>query len=696
MYVMIAMSLLTAGMTLYLGFNVYKLAIKGLFKNRWSTNTLYTISTLTIVVVSILSLFIPGLPLMVEAAPLVLGFWHLGEAIEHSLLNKLNVNLDVRDCLPQKVKLVINNQKEESDVKAIKPKDILFLEAGNVIPVDGVLLEATQIYTTRVDGSPYLKTFQKGEVVKSGMQLPANCKPVTMQATGTYENSYLAQIAENIKKANKNKAPVEQFTAKVLKYFVPGVVAVAVLTGIIVASFFPPALAIQAVVSVLVSACPCALSLITPMAVKIGMKKASEKGVVFKDGKSLQAAASIDAIVFDLNGTLTKGEVRVTQLRVTDKKYLNYLDLLESHSEHALAKRIRQHISSEGLSGAKKLIAKNIDDTHHSGISAFIDGERYAVGNKHFLAHLGITRFSTPFDNPSNGTIYLTRGKEVIGQIAMEDPLRKDAIATVNHLQKLGKQVHICTGADELVAAKYAKKLGIPTSHICANASGVETTDGGNSKTRYVKSLQAKGLKVAMVGDAANDLTAIANADIGVAVKSDIGDNVTQQQAGISIQKGSLFPIVSAFAAAKKTKRNIYTNLAISLGYNSLVIALPLVAVLVGFALNPAVGVALMVIESALVLGSLYRLKRQSVIDAKSTLAANEGEWADKQYLSSSPAKTLSKIAPTVRVTASQDKDDNSTLTFKKQRRRPIYWPDTEKGNSSRDYRVMTKRLMAP
>jgi P-type Cu2+ transporter len=655
MSVLIVLSILTSAVTLFLGINVYKSAFKSLAKMHWDTNTLYTISTLTILIVSAISLFVPGLPLMVEAAPFVLGFWHLGEAIEHSLLSKLHDNLDVRDCLPKKVR-VVNGTKEYLSPKKVKVNDTLLIDAGGVIPVDGVLLEATKIYTTRVDGSPFLRQFQKGDAIKSGMQLPAQSQSVKMQATNTYEHSYLSQIANTIKKANSDKAPIELFTSRVLKYFIPTLLAIAVISGVIIGVFFTPALAIQSVVAVLVSACPCALSLITPMAVKIGMKKASEAGAVFDNGKTLQAAADIDAIVFDLNGTLTKGDVRVTNLMLKDKKYLAYLDLLESHSEHPLAGKIREHLSSLEIPETKKLTGKQVDFSHHSGISAIIDGQRFGVGNKHFLAHLGIREFPHPFDNPDNGSIYFTQGNQIIGQIQVEDSLRDDAIATVRHLQKLGKQVHICTGADEEDAKQYAKKLAIPFDNIYANAAGVESQTGDNAKTSYVKMLQEKGLKVAMVGDAANDLTALAYADLGIAVKSDIGDNITQQQAGIRVQNGALFPIVSAFDVSKKTRSNIYQNLTISLGYNSVITLVAAGALLaIGFSLNPAIGVALMVLESTIVLGNLYRLKQQKIVDAKSQLRAVDSTQQDNENSLSSCARALKGMNVGVRVTASPD-----------------------------------------
>ncbi|KTD53678.1 cation transport ATPase [Legionella santicrucis] len=609
---------LTTLMTLYLGHTVYQSTWDALREKKLDTTTLYTISTLTIVAVSIASMFFPGLPMMFEAAPLVLGFWHLAEGIEHTLVGEINKKLDVRDCIAPLVLLKGNPDKEIS-VKTLIPNDIIMVKQGEVIPVDGVLTEEALLYTTRIDGSPKLKKFKAGDTVKAGMLLADYIPSLQMRVTKTYQNSYLSLIAKNINQANDEKAPIELFADRVLKYFIPGLLAVALVSGIVIGSLFTPALAVQCLISVLVSACPCALSLITPMAVRIGMKKASEKGIQFKNGKALQAAADIDTIVFDLNGTLTKGEVVVDTLRIDDKKFLRHIALLESQSDHPVAKIIKSYIHNQNIVSNQPLEISSIDKNHHSGIKGVINGEVYMIGNRDMLLANGITHIAAPYDNPENGSVYIVRGEKVIGQIALTDPLREDAIATVNHLKRLGKTVHICTGADRATAEKYALLLGISKDNICANTVGAITKPGEVSKTSYIQRLKSKGYKVAMVGDAANDLTALAYSNIGIAVRSDIGDTITQQHAGIVIQQGLLFPIATAFDVAQKTKDNIYQNLFVSLAYNS---AITLVAaglfVALGFTLNPAIGVALVVLESTVVLANLYRFKQQEIVSAPS------------------------------------------------------------------------------
>ncbi|MCP0913384.1 HAD-IC family P-type ATPase [Legionella sp. 27cVA30] len=581
--------------------------------------------------------------MMLESAPLILGFWHLGEAIEHTLLDKINEELDVRDCAPETV-LLKGNPDRQVSVKQLIPNDMIVIEKGQVIPVDGVLTQPALLYTTRINGSPYLKQFSPGEAVKAGMCLASHIPTLEMRVTQTHQNSYLSLIAKNINKANDEKAPIELVASKILKYFVPGLLAIAIIAGVVTSLLFPPALAVQCVISILVSACPCALSLITPMAVRIGMKKASEKGVHYKNGKMLQAAADIDIVVFDLNGTLTEGEISINRLSIQDEKLLKFFALLEGESDHPVAKTIKSYIEQQGITIDESLEVTHVDKSHHSGIKGDISGETFMVGNKEMLFANGINHINAPYDDVKNGTIYMVRGSTVIGQIALTDPLRKDAIATVKQLKSMGKQIHICTGADKATAEQYAALLGISNDNICANTVGVTTTGETSeiSKESYIRGLQRRGHKVAMVGDAANDLTAIAHADIGVAVKSNIGDTVTEQHAGIVIQQGLLFPLATAFDVSAKTNRNIFQNLFVSFTYNTAItLVTSILFIALGFALHPAVGVTLMILESAIVLANLYRLKQQETVSPVSNTAENE---LNGEHVEQTTAKVLNSL----------------------------------------------------
>lgn len=628
------LSISNAIVTLYLGLSVYKSAWQALNERQIVMTTLYAISTLSILCVSIFSYFIPWLPMMSEAAPLILGFWHLGEFIENQLVSKINQKLNVTDCLLPKA-TIKGTPNKSINIKKINPNDILIINNGEVIPVDGILNTPSTISTTRIDGSPFPKTLEVGALLKSGMSVVGDTSFIEMQATHNYDESYLSKVAKNIKKAHLEKAPIELLANKILSFFIPGLISIAITSSIVIACYFGPVAAIQCVISVLVSACPCALSLITPMAVKIGMQKASEKGIHFKNGKDLQAASQINDVVFDLNGTLTEGKFEIMDLNITDETLLPLVAALESHSKHPVAKVIQDYIENQRPVEHQSIHITQIDKTHHAGIKAVINGDTLMIGNSDFLKYHNIP-IQTDKENFSQ---FIVKNGMVVGTILLHDALRQDAIATVQKLQQMGKTVHICTGTDKKYVERYAEILKIMPEHIFTNA------DDKKTKESYIRQLQANHRKVAMVGDAFNDAGAVAYADIGIAVKSVIGDKITEEQASITVPKGMLFSIVSALDVAEKTSSNIFQNLMISLSYNSVITIIASGAFLaIGISINPIVGVALMILESVIIFSNLLRFKNQdtvSLVKEKSLFSSNHFFDADGPKICIEPSRKL-------------------------------------------------------
>ena len=239
---------------------------------------------------------------------------------------------------------------------------------------------------------------------------------------------------------------------------------------------------------------------------------------------------------------------------------------------------------------------------------------------------------TTPLFKTTNRCIYVAYNNQIVGQFSISDPLRSDAVATINQLKSMGKEIHICTGADKITAENYAKKIGIDKQHVFSNAIAINNTENTHSKIYYVNFLQKKGKKVAMVGDGTNDGPALARAHLGIGVKSDIGDKYTQESAGLLIKKGYLFPIAIALDAAKATTRNIYQNFAISLTYNSTVTLIGAgLLIPFGFVMNPVIGVGLMILESSLVFANLYRLNTRTLLDTPSSNQVNKSETINIQ-----------------------------------------------------------------
>jgi Cu2+-exporting ATPase len=619
-----AMVACTSLLTFFLGAEFYVDATKKLVKaNTLTMDTLFTVSTLTVIGVSIASLFVPWLPMMLETGLLIFGFRHLGKALEETIIQKVAAELVFKDSAALTV-LKNDAQDEIADWEVcpsntLQAGQLIRVKAGDIIPVDGYCeSERSSLYTTIVTGAIMPSLIQQGEVILAGMKVPDDVAYIEMRVTRSAAQSYLAHLDQKIQQANNEKAPIETATNKILQYFVPVILGLAAISGIAIGIFFTPALAIQCAASILVSACPCTLGFITPLAVKIGVSKALENGVQFKNSKTLQEADDIDAVVFDLNGTLTTGIPEVVDYQIyaglnTDPDaFFHDLALIEKESLHPIAKAI--HAFSNNKSRLKSAaILEEIDQTQHAGIKASIEGQVCLVGNIEFMRQHNIDMTAVYEINHAEQIIFLAKGKKVIGHVKLKDPLREDAKLAVNALKEMDKTVYICTGADKEVANQYAKELGIPIENLQANCLNASNDPNAFTKTNFITHLQAQHKRVAMIGDAANDALAIIKSDFGIAVKSHSGDAITQDQAGAVIDNASLLPVVTAFAVAKQTVSSIKQNLIMSLVYNTIVLIAAGGALLaVGFSLGPALGVALMVIQSALVLANQYRIKQKT------------------------------------------------------------------------------------
>ncbi|KTD38689.1 heavy metal translocating P-type ATPase [Legionella oakridgensis] len=640
--VLIAIGVGSIALSLLLGAESYYEAIKKLFKTKALTmDTLFAISTLTVMIVSVAAFFFPWLPMMFEASLLIFGFRHLGIAIEESIKQTIDAGKHFKDRVPKMVRQLVVETIKHTPLTMIKPGDVILIQPGEIIPVDGVCEgEESQVFETIVTGSTLPRPIRHGESLLAGMVLAEGASPLRLKVSAAVGDSYLAQLDAQIARTNFEKAPLETATNKILQYFIPAVILFALISATVISFFFPMALAIKCAVAVLVSACPCTLGFITPLAVKIGMNKAAEHGVQFKSAKTLQEAEQIDSVVFDLNGTLTTGVPSVRHYEViadsglTANELMAYAAVLEQHSQHPVAKAICKFAKKHDVRIASDVHITEVDASNHSGLKARINGELYVIGNENMMDEQGIeTQDLRLAKAPEGGDsmIYLARDRKVVGYILLSDPLRHNARHAVDSLKELGKQVYICTGADTTTARRYAKLLGIPTANIraaCVGSSSIPVND----KEAYIKQLKQQGRRVAMIGDAANDAVAIAASDFGIAIKSRHSDEVTQQQAGAVIQSGSLLPVVSAFAVAQQAVNNIKQNLLMSLGYNlaSMLIAGGLLLA-IGVSLNPAVGVALMILQSSLLLLNAYRFKQQSL----KHLQASDADGMEQTTLSS-------------------------------------------------------------
>ena len=655
---MIAIGGLSTLITLLIGArSFYHAAVKLVKGGVLTMDTLFTISSLTVIVVSVTAFFIPWLPMMFEVGLLIFGFRHIGLAIEESIKQKMELDKTFQHLLPFEVRIKrADNTYEERALGVIAVHDILLINPGEIIPVDGVALdEDCLVYDTIKTGDPMPRRLIKGEQLISGMRLAQNSAPLHLHATANVENSYLARLDKSIEKAHmEKKAPIEEVAARILQYFIPTVLGIALLSGILIGIFFTPTLALLCAISVLVSACPCTLGLVVALAVIIGMQKAAEHGVQFKNAKALQDADSIDAVVFDLNGTLTTGvpvvcRTRITQPDMDEASLLAVAAAIEKNSTHTMAKTICDEAVTKKIPPMLLPDDASFDMSSHSGIRAKFNDESWVIGNEDIMREDGISLEG--LDDllqlqAGESVVYVARNNKLCGYFVVSDCLRKEAFHTIDALRKLGKEIYICTGASPETARRYARVLGIPDSHIAAKCVGMDEQPGDRSKTSYVNELKEQGLRVAFIGDGDNDSLVIANSDFGIAVKSISGSEITQLQAGAVIQSGSLLPVANAFAVARQTVNNIKQNLVFSLTYNTatLLVAGGLL-VGIGFVLNPGVGVALMIVQTVLVLLNAWRFKAQPLAHLKEPYTEEYANTHDSYSYLGKVMKT-SSIAP--------------------------------------------------
>lgn len=644
--VMIALGASSVLLTLILGASSYYQAGMKLVKARTLTmDTLFAISTLTIIGVSIASFFVPWLPMMFEAGLLIFGFRHIGLAIEESIKDKLGLDRTYQSDLPQRVHVLREGNDESVELSQVAVGDIIRIQPGEIIPLDGLCLsDDNWIDDNIISGAIMPRRLRKGEHLLSGMRLPLNASPLVLQVKAVKRESYLACLDERIAKAYMEKAPIEEMATKILQYFIPAVIGLALLSGFIIALFFPPALAIQCAVTVLVSACPCTLGLVVPLALMIGNRKAADHGVQFKSGKALQAAAEIDAVVLDLNGTLTLGEPKVTRTGLLDDE-ITTADLyslsaaLEKHSPHAFARAICDDAQEKYGEKIQHHLVKQVDDSYHAGLTGEIAGTEYLIGNQELMEQEGV-KFAPDWLQKiplqaGDSLVFLANRKKVLGYFVLTDPLRSDARLTIDTLKAAGKTLFINTGASFETARRYAERLGIPEQNIQAGCVG------GEEKAAFIQSLKKKKYRVAMVGDGGNDGLPLACSDVGFAVQSRSGHRMASQNAGAIIQKGALLPIAHGLAIARQAVSNIKQNLGFSLAYNmAAVILTGGLLVALGITLNPAVGVALMIVQTLLILGNAYRFKlQQSDATPKDMNKADFGPCSYTQCQSSLPFK---------------------------------------------------------
>ena len=514
---------------------------------------------------------------------------------------------------PKKAKIIENGVEKEVLIENIKVGDIIVVKPGEKIAVDGKIVNGnTSVDESMITGESIPVSKNIGDKVIGG-SINKNGS-IQFEATEIGKDTVLSQIIKLVEEAQGSKAPISRMADIVAGYFVPIVIIIATITGIIwFISGSGLTAALTFFISVLVIACPCALGLATPTSIMVGTGKGAENGILIKSGEALETAHKIKTVVLDKTGTITKGKPVLTDLKVynsfNENEILQLAASAENNSEHPLAEAI--------INGAKE---RNIEFKQYDkframpgyGIRATIDEKEIQIGNRKLMASRKISTESAEKDyeilsNEGKTPMFISVNNELAGLIAVADVVKETSKEAVEKMHKLGLKVIMLTGDNEKTAKYIAKEVGI--DRVIAEILPFQ-------KSEEVKKLQEAGEFVAMVGDGINDSPALAQANVGIAIGS--GTDVAIESADIVLIRNDLNDVAGAIALSKATITNIKENLFWAFFYN--VIGIPFAAGIFyaffnGPKLDPMIAAFAMSLSSVSVLMNALRLKFFKVKD---------------------------------------------------------------------------------
>ena len=549
-------------------------------------------------------------PVYFEAAAAITVLVLLGQVLELKAREQTGGAIRALLDLAPKTARRISGDGSERDIALaeVAVGDRLRVRPGEKIPVDGELIEgASAVDESMVTGESMPVAKRVGAKLIGGAINGSGGFVMRAQRVG--RDTMLAQIVEMVAKAQRSRAPVQRLADRVAGWFVPLVIAVAVLAFLVWSIFGPEprfAYGLVAAVSVLIIACPCALGLATPMSIMVGVGRGARSGVLIKSAEALERFEKVDTLVVDKTGTLTEGRPRVVAIApapgFTPDELLRLAASLERSSEHPLAAAIVAAAKEKGLDLAE---ARDFDSPSGKGVVGKIEGRALVIGNQRFLDEFGVD--ASPLAAPAETlrrdgatAVFVAVDGQAAGVIAIADPIKATTPDAVRALLAQGLRIVMLTGDNRTTAEAVAARLGI---------RDVEAEILPERKAETVARLRREGRVVAMAGDGVNDAPALAAADVGVAMGT--GTDVAIESAGVTLLKGDLQGLVRARRLSAATMGNIRQNLFFAFVYNA--IGVPIAAGVLypsfGILLSPIVAAAAMALSSVSVIGNALRLR---------------------------------------------------------------------------------------
>jgi Cu+-exporting ATPase len=545
-----------------------------------------------------------------EAAAVITVLVLVGQVLELRARSRTgNAIRALLDLAPPTAHVLRDGAEHEVPLHEVQRGDQLRVRPGEKVPVDGRVIEGrTNVDESMLTGEsmPVAKTV--GDKISGGTV--SGTGSFVMEAERIGSETVLSQIIEMVAQAQRSRAPIQGLADKVAGWFVPSVIAIALLTFVAWVWLGPEpryAHAIVNAVAVLIIACPCALGLATPMSIMVGVGRGAQAGVLIKDAAAIERMEKVGTLVVDKTGTLTEGKPRLTNVipaaPFSEHELLTAAAAVEAHSEHPLAAAIVSGATERGITLPN---VENFGSTTGGGVSGEVDGRRVLIGKPRFLTSASVSGLeqlesqAAELQQQGHGAMFVAIDGHAAGVLAVSDPIKESTAGAIEHMHQLGLKVIMLTGDNERTARAVAEKLGIDEVE-----AGVEPQD----KNERVRKLRQQGHVVAMAGDGINDAPALAAADVGIAMGT--GTDVAMESAGITLLQGDLRGIEKTICLSRAMMRNIRQNLFFAFIYNA--IGIPVAAGLLypffGILLSPMIAGAAMSLSSVSVIGNALRLR---------------------------------------------------------------------------------------
>lgn len=555
-----------------------------------------------------------------ESAGTILTLITIGKYLETKSKGKTSEAITkLLNLAPKTVTVVRDGVEQVVDAADVEKGEIFLVKPGESVAVDGIVLEGKSSFDeSAITGESIPVPKQEGDTIVSASMNKSGL--IRAKATKVGEDTTIAQIIRLVEEASSSKAPIAKMADKIAGVFVPTVITIALIAGVIwLISGATFEFAMSTAIAVLVISCPCALGLATPVAIMVGTGKGAENGILIKSGDALETAHQIDTVVLDKTGTITQGKPVVTDIicaagKNADKtQLLQIAGSLEKGSEHPLAEAIVNYCVTNNISLEK---VTDFNALFGKGIEGTVSGTHYYAGNEKMMEEKGIS-LSTEQKNQIQALakqgrtpLLFADEKQFLGIVAVADVVKPTSKEAVQKFRDYGIHVIMLTGDNEVTAQAIKEQVGI--DEVIA---GVLPTQ----KEKKISALKQAGHKVAMIGDGVNDAPALASADVGIAIGA--GTDVAIESADIVLMKNDLLDAVGAVKLSKAVIRNIKENLFWAFFYNS--IGIPLAAgvlyPLFQIKLNPMFGAAAMSLSSVCVVSNALRLRWVKLHDAKKT-----------------------------------------------------------------------------